>query len=185
MAAKCFINQSRIARRIESRHKRNVKLVLLLVLAAVSPALEAATLTDLSSPDGLWAPTDGQGRPLGLIRIFEQDGVFYGRIEPSSPADDSSARCTHCTGERKDQPIIGLVIMGHLTLKDHQYVGGDILDPRTGWIYPSDRRGPQAPHARISGNPPAGAHANLGARRRRDRGGLQRGPPVRLAPQAM
>jgi hypothetical protein len=146
MAAKCFINRSRLAQRTERRHKgardqamisweRDVRLILLLVLAAVSPVLQAASVTDLSSPDGLWAPTDGNGRPLGLIRIFEQDGVFYGRIEPSSPADDSSARCNHCTGERKDQPIIGLVIMRHLTLKDHQYVGGDILNPRTGGIY--------------------------------------------------
>jgi uncharacterized protein (DUF2147 family) len=115
--------------------ERNVRFILLLILAAMSPVLKAATATDLSSPDGLWAPTDGNGRPLGLIQIFEQGGVFYGRIEPSSPADDSSARCTHCSGDRKDQPIIGLVIMRHLTLKNHEYVGGDILNPRTGGIY--------------------------------------------------
>jgi uncharacterized protein (DUF2147 family) len=111
-----------------------VKLTPLLVLTALSPLGSAATV-DLSSPAGLWAPTDGQGRPLGLVRIFEQDGAFYGRIEPSSPADDFSARCTRCTGDRKDQPIIGLVIMRHLKLKDDEYVGGDILDPETGGVY--------------------------------------------------
>ncbi len=111
-----------------------MKLVLLLVLTAMSPIISAAA-ADLSSPVGLWEPVDDQGRPLGLIRIFEQDGAFYGRIEPSSPADDFSARCTRCTGERKNQPIIGLVIMRHLRLKDDEYVGGDILDPRTGGIY--------------------------------------------------
>lgn len=111
-----------------------MKLVLLLVLTAILPSLSAATL-DLSSPVGLWAPIDGDGRPLGRIRIFEQDGAFYGRIEPSSPSDDYSARCTRCSGERKDQPIIGLVIMRHLRLKGGEYVGGDILNPRTGGIY--------------------------------------------------
>jgi uncharacterized protein (DUF2147 family) len=113
---------------------RHVKLTLLLVLTAMSPVLAAAT-ADLSSPEGLWAPIDGQGRRLGLVRIFEQDGAFYGRIEPSSPADDFSARCTRCTDDRKDQPIIGLVIMRHLKPKDGEYVGGDILDPDTGGIY--------------------------------------------------
>jgi uncharacterized protein (DUF2147 family) len=108
--------------------------MLLLALAAISPALAAETV-DLSSPAGLWVPTDDEGRPLGLIRIFELDRAFYGRIEPRSSADRSSARCTRCTDERKDQPIIGLVIMRHLRLKDGEYVGGDILDPRSGMVY--------------------------------------------------
>ena len=112
-----------------------MRLMLLLVLTAVvSPMCSAAT-ADLSSPEGLWSPVDGQGRPLGLIRIFERNGAFYGRIEPNSPSDDFSARCTRCTDERKDQPIIGLVIMRHLELRDDEYVGGDILDPRTGGVY--------------------------------------------------
>ncbi len=111
-----------------------MRLILILVFTAMASIVSAAT-ADLSSPVGLWAPTDGEGRPLGLIRIFEQGGAFYGRIEPSSPADDFSARCTRCTGDRKDQPIIGLVIMRHLKLQNDEYVGGDILDPRTGGVY--------------------------------------------------
>jgi uncharacterized protein (DUF2147 family) len=110
-----------------------LSLLLLPVITAMLPVLSVAA--DLSSPAGLWEPTDGEGRPLGLIRIFERDGAFYGRIEPSSPADHSSARCTRCTGDRKDQPIIGLVIMRHLMRQDDEYVGGDILDPRTGEVY--------------------------------------------------
>ncbi len=111
-----------------------MKFILLVVLTGLSPILLAGT-ANFSSPEGLWAPTDGDGRQLGLIRIFEQNGAFYGRIEPSSPADDFSARCTRCAGDRKDQPIIGLVIMRHLRLKDGEYVGGDILDPTTGGVY--------------------------------------------------
>ena len=112
-----------------------MRLVLLqLVLAAISPIVSAAT-PDLSSPEGLWAPTDGEGRPLGLIRIFKQDGAFYGRIEPDSRGDHSSARCIRCTDDRMDQPVIGLVIMRNLKLKDDEYVGGDILDPDTGGVY--------------------------------------------------
>lgn len=106
---------------------------MLLVLAATSAIVSAAA--DLSSPEGLWALTEGEGGSPGLIRIFEQDGAFYGRIEASSPGERVSARCTRCTDDRKDQPIIGLVIMRHLRLKDDEYVGGDILDPTTGAIY--------------------------------------------------
>lgn len=111
-----------------------MRFMLLLALIAMSPCL-SADVVDSSSPEGLWAPTDDDGRPLGLIRIFEQNGAFYGRIEPSSSGDHSLARCTRCTDDRKDQPVIGLVIMRHLRLKDGEYVGGDILDPRSGLIY--------------------------------------------------
>lgn len=111
--------------------------VLLLLSSASALASGAAGAPDarLASPVGLWQPLDSAGKPLGLIRIFESNGLYYGRIEPSSPADDRTARCTRCTDERHNQPIIGLVLMRHLRPENGQYVGGDILDPDTGRIY--------------------------------------------------
>lgn len=105
--------------------------------AAILPAAAAAAASDarLASPVGLWEPLDGAGRPLGLIRIFEAGGLYYGRIEPSSPTDDRNARCALCTGDRHDQPIIGLVLMRHLRPQNGEYVGGDILDPDTGRVW--------------------------------------------------
>jgi uncharacterized protein (DUF2147 family) len=103
--------------------------------ASIPAAGAAATANRLASPVGLWQPLDSSGKPLGLIRIFEDKGLYYGRIEPSSPTDDRTARCTRCTGERHDQPIIGLVLMRHLKPQNGEYVGGDIVDPDTGRIY--------------------------------------------------
>lgn len=105
-------------------------------LTSAMAVLAAPPPLTFGSPVGLWAPLDARtGKPDGLIRIFERNGLYYGRIEPSSPADDRSARCTHCTGASRDQPIIGLVIMRHLKLEDGKYVGGAILDPNTGKTY--------------------------------------------------
>jgi uncharacterized protein (DUF2147 family) len=112
------------------RHKR-FTLLLILIAAAFSSAARAE---DLSSPEGLWTPLEN-GKPLGLVRIFEQDGAFFGHVEPSSPSDHSTARCWRCTGERKDQRIIGLIIMRNLKLKNGEYAGGDVLDPRSGHVY--------------------------------------------------
>lgn len=109
-------------------------LTLLLAATAVVLPVHAADAR-LATPVGLWQPLDSSGKPLGLIRIFETRGLYYGRIEPSSPSDDRAARCTRCTGERHDQPIIGLVLMRHLRPQNGEYVGGDILDPDTGRIY--------------------------------------------------
>lgn len=108
--------------------------VLALILPASFPPAAAADAR-LASPAGLWEPLDSAGRPLGLIRIFEAGGLFYGRIEPSSPTDDRNARCTRCTDDRHGQRIIGLVLMRHLRPQNGEYVGGDILDPDTGRIY--------------------------------------------------
>ena len=107
--------------------------VFLLVLPASWPA--AAAAARLASPVGLWQPLDSAGRPLGLIRIFEANGLYYGRIEPSSPDDDRNTRCTRCTDDRHDQPIIGLMLLRHLKPENGEYGGGDILDPDTGRIY--------------------------------------------------
>jgi uncharacterized protein (DUF2147 family) len=107
--------------------------VALLVCSAC--VLPAAASARPASPVGLWQPLDGAGRPLGLIRIFESNGLYYGRIEPSSTGEDRSARCTRCRDDRHDQPIIGLVLLRHLRPQNGEYVGGDILDPDTGRIY--------------------------------------------------
>lgn len=108
--------------------------VLLLVWSAFVPPAAAADAR-LASPAGLWEPLDSSGKPLGLIRIFEVNGLYYGRIEPSSPTDDRNALCTRCTDDRHNQPIIGLVLMRHLRPENGEYVGGDILDPDTGHIW--------------------------------------------------
>ena len=110
-------------------------LVVLLLVLSASTLPAAAADAQLASPVGLWEPLDSAGNPLGLIRIFKVGGLYYGRIEPSSPTDDRSALCTRCTDERHNQPIIGLVLMRHLRPEKGQYVGGDILDPDTGRIY--------------------------------------------------
>lgn len=109
-----------------------------LVFAALAclAAIGVAAAVDLSSATGWWQPIDSKtGEPLGLIRIYEDHGLFFGRIEPSSPSDDRSRTCSRCPDERRNQPIIGLVLIRNMRLQGDEYVGGDILDPDTGWIY--------------------------------------------------
>jgi len=56
----------------------------------------AAAVVDLSSPAGHWQPIDSStGKPLGLIKIYEDQGLFFGRIEPSSLADNNGRRCSN------------------------------------------------------------------------------------------
>ena len=114
---------------------RQFQWLIIFALAFIYP-LCASGAPDLSSPAGRWQPIDEKsGKPLGLIRIYEDRGLFFGRIEPSSPTDDASRRCSKCTDERRNQPIIGLVLIRNMRLQGDEYAGGDILDPDTGRIY--------------------------------------------------
>ena len=118
---------------MRSRNRAGQAIVATFLIACV--LLAQAAEVDLSSPAGLWEPLDSKGHPQGRIRIFKRGDAWFGRIEPSSPADDPNGRCTACRDERRNQPIIGLVLMRNLRFADGEYTGGDILDPDTGRVY--------------------------------------------------
>jgi len=91
---------------------------------------------DPASPIGLWKTIDDKtGKPTGLIRIYEHDGKYFGKLEESFKPGAEHRVCAVCTDERKDQPIIGLSIIRNLQHEDNEYTGGDILDPESGSVY--------------------------------------------------
>jgi uncharacterized protein (DUF2147 family) len=49
--------------------------------------------------------------------------------------DDTRQVCSACVDERKNKPMVGLVIMRNMKRNDREYGGGDILDPRSGSVY--------------------------------------------------
>ena len=95
-----------------------------------------ASAADLGSPLGLWKTFDDKtGSARAIVRIYEQDGKFFGRIESSFVPGAEHRACDVCTDDRKNQPIIGLLIIRNMVSKDGEYSGGDILDPDSGAVY--------------------------------------------------
>lgn len=91
---------------------------------------------DLSSPVGTWKTIDDNtGKARAIVRVYEQDGRLFARIEKSLTPGEETRTCTKCTDGRKDQPLIGLIIMRNIKLVDGEYRDGDILDPDNGSIY--------------------------------------------------
>lgn len=89
-----------------------------------------------SSPAGLWKTFDDRThKARGTIRIYEENGVFFGRIESSFNPAELTEHCDKCADDRKDAPIIGLVILRGMSRHGSEYVGGQILDPETGSVY--------------------------------------------------
>ena len=111
-------------------------LLVVVVVVAVPAAFLAARAGDLNSPAGLWTTIDDStGKPRGMVRIYLQGGKYFGKLEKSFRPGAESRRCTKCTDERKDNPVIGLVIVRNMTRDEDEFTGGDILDPDNGSVY--------------------------------------------------
>jgi uncharacterized protein (DUF2147 family) len=112
-------------------HFRIALVTLLLVALGQPPARAAST-----SPVGVWQTIDDKtGQPKALVRIYLKDGKLFGRIEQTYKPGGEKRRCVPCTGDRKDQPIVGLVVVRDLEPDGDEYTGGDILDPESGKVY--------------------------------------------------
>ncbi|HMK84403.1 MAG TPA: DUF2147 domain-containing protein [Steroidobacteraceae bacterium] len=111
---------------------RTASLAMLLIAMLGASASEA----DPSSPIGLWKTFDDKtGNARAIVRIYEEHGRLFGRIERSFTPGAENRVCAVCTDERKDRPILGLVIIRNMQRTDGEYKGGDILDPDNGSVY--------------------------------------------------
>ncbi len=92
------------------------------------------------TPVGLWKNIDDvTGKPKALIRITEANGELSGKIEKlfRDPTEDQNPKCIKCEGAKKDQLVLGMVILQGLKKDDNEYNGGTILDPDNGKEYKS------------------------------------------------
>jgi uncharacterized protein (DUF2147 family) len=88
------------------------------------------------SPEGLWKTTDDRtGKPKGIVRIYQEKGVFFGRVEAALDPAEAKESCHLCKDDRRNKPVVGMVVMRGMRKSGNEYTGGDILDPDSGTIY--------------------------------------------------
>lgn len=84
---------------------------------------------------GLWLSADKRG----IIRIYEQDGLFYGRLvwlkEPEDDQGNAILDSENPDPEKRDQPILGLQMVLGLEYSDGEWRNGEIYDPESGNTY--------------------------------------------------
>lgn len=93
----------------------------------LSPALLAAV--------GNWQVIDFEGKPGGHVQTYLADGHLFGKVTQSRPGRPPNEPCTKCPGEFRNQPVLGMVIIRNFRPEDDQWVGGTVLDPKSGKIY--------------------------------------------------
>jgi uncharacterized protein (DUF2147 family) len=115
---------------------RSLQIALVGLVAALAAPASAAELL----PVGRWKTIDdATGKPKSVVQIYEESGKLFGKIERLiiAPGADPNPKCDKCEGERKDQPVVGMVILWDLE-KDKggsAWGGGRILDPKNGKTY--------------------------------------------------
>lgn len=87
---------------------------------------------------GLWKSVDDRtGDARSHIEIYEQDGLLFGKIKKllDTPAE---TLCDQCPGDKKNTPLMGLVIIENMKPYKDYWKKGKILDPEDGSVYGCD-----------------------------------------------
>ena len=110
-----------------------------LLVAALIGYVAWARAAEPVSAVGRWELVDDEtNRPRGVVEMTEVDGELQGRFVQAflQPGEVPGARCVKCTDERKDQPMLGMVILWGLRRSSPtEWSGGHVLDPTKGRIY--------------------------------------------------
>jgi len=116
--------------------KSSLRSACLAILSAAALHAAPVCAADANSPIGLWKTFDDKtGSARAIVRVYQENGKLFGRIERSFTPGAEARVCGICTDERKNQPIIGLLIIRNMKPADGEYSGGDILDPENGSVY--------------------------------------------------
>ena len=115
-------------------------LSLLVFLATTGALAQVGLAKDAPQPTaaGLWERVDGSGAPAAWFLILDCSGSYQGKMVKIFSRDGRNPddwRCTACTGDQKNAPVIGLTFIKGMKRNGLSYEGGSILDPRTGSHY--------------------------------------------------
>lgn len=87
---------------------------------------------------GKWQTTDDKtGKVKSVVHIYKENDKYFGKIMQifREPSEDQDPVCKSCQDYRKNQKVIGLVIIRNMVAQRNTLTDGDILDPETGDIY--------------------------------------------------
>lgn len=84
---------------------------------------------------GRWENRNEEGKVNSIIEVFEKNGKIYGKVDRILREEDRDRLCTKCEGDLKNVPVEGMELMQGLEKEGEEYVGGTIVDPKTGKEY--------------------------------------------------
>tara|TARA_R110000850_G_scaffold83096_2_gene178448 strand:+ start:159 stop:578 length:420 start_codon:yes stop_codon:yes gene_type:complete len=84
---------------------------------------------------GQWETYDDKTKEKkAIVDIYKENDMYFGKIIKTF-IGPKNALCLKCEGSKKDEPMIGLVIMEDIKKNGDEFDDGTILDPETGDVY--------------------------------------------------
>lgn len=93
----------------------------------LSPALQAAV--------GHWQVINDEGKPGGQVESYLVNGTLFGKVTQLRPGRSLGDLCEKCSGDLKNQPILGMVILRNFKPDGDVWAGGTVVDPDNGKEY--------------------------------------------------
>ncbi|MEY3238337.1 MAG: hypothetical protein RI883_2438 [Bacteroidota bacterium] len=87
---------------------------------------------------GKWVTIDDEtNKKKSIVELYKSDGKLYGKITYLFPREgrEPNAKCTKCTDDRKNLPLVGLQIVRGCKWDGTQWEDGTIIDPENGKVY--------------------------------------------------
>ena len=87
------------------------------------------------SPIGVWKTIDDKdGQASSHIEIYDVNGKLHGKVIKLLQDPEDSV-CQECSGDKKNQPIIGMEVLWNLKKYKDYWSYGKVLDPENGKTY--------------------------------------------------
>jgi uncharacterized protein (DUF2147 family) len=100
--------------------------------------LISASTSFAQTCSGKWITIDDEtGKKKSIVELYKVDGKLYGKILYLFPREgrEPNPKCTKCTDDRKNKPLVGLQIVRNLKWDGEEWYGGTIVDPENGKVY--------------------------------------------------
>lgn len=106
-----------------------LSLSILVAFFSILGALQAQSIT------GTWKTIDDEtNQPKSHLDLFMGNGKLYGKVSKLLKSAPDKL-CDKCPGERKNKPIMGMIVLVDMKEKDGYWQAGSILDPEKGKWY--------------------------------------------------
>ncbi len=103
-------------------------------LVSVAGAQAQQLTPKLQNAVGHWQTYD-DGKLAGTVETYLLNGQLFGKVTKVRPSRTPQDVCDKCSGEYKNQLILGMVIMRNFHPDGDDWVGGTVVDPENGKEY--------------------------------------------------
>jgi uncharacterized protein (DUF2147 family) len=119
-----------------TRHKCSSAFAVALFGVASLVGAGAQQLTPkLQNAIGHWQVVNSDGSPGGHVDTYLVDGKLFGRVTEVRPGRTPQDLCDKCSGEYKNQLILGMLLMRNFHAEGDDWVDGTVVDPENGKEY--------------------------------------------------